>query len=163
MRVDNIFQLVNKFSMQEDQVSAGFGFILKNNRKLLRRFMNKIQLQLKPKELKSVDIETQVPYDSGRSRIDLQLTIYDKFLVFIESKLYKNEEKILTQLLKYKNVLTSRRTEYNGNIRLVYVNKQPIAKGVIQNLRKRLGLYEKEFFFFYEQVFVFAHRFLLID
>ena len=32
--VDNIFNLVKKFSKEEDQLSASFGFILKNNKKI---------------------------------------------------------------------------------------------------------------------------------
>lgn len=148
MRVDNIFELVNKFSKEEDQISAGFGFILKNNTKILRKFLNKIKVNLKPMEFKKVDIETQVPYDSGESRIDLQLTIYDRFLVFVESKLYKREEEIFDQLEKYKKILEIKRAEYNNDVRLVYVNKQPVKTEVIQRLRERLKLSENEFFFF---------------
>ena len=148
MRVDNIFELVNKFSKQEDQISAGFGFILKNNPQILCNFLDKIKIKLTPKQLKKVDIETQASYDSGESRIDLQLTIYGEFLVFVESKLYKNEEKILEQLEKYKNILEIRRTEYANKIRLVYVNKQPMEEGIIRELRKKLKLLKAEFFFF---------------
>ncbi|KYK34790.1 MAG: hypothetical protein AYK22_04770 [Thermoplasmatales archaeon SG8-52-3] len=148
MLVDNIFELVNKFSKEEDQISANFGFILKNNKKILDKFLKIIDIELRPRELKEVDIETQVSYDGGKSRIDLQLTIYDRFIVFIESKLYKNEEKIFDQLLKYKKILEKKRGEYDGNFRLVYVNKQPIKPDIIQRLMKRLGLTEREFFFF---------------
>lgn len=148
MRVNNIFELINKFSKEEDQISAGFGFVLKNNVKILHKFLNNIKVNIKPKELKKVDIETQVSYDSGKSRIDLQLTIYDRFLVFVESKLYKKEEKIFDQLEKYKKILEIKRTEYNNNVRLVYVNKQPVKTEVIQRLRERLNLSENEFFFF---------------
>ncbi len=98
MHVDNIFELINKFSNEEDQVSAAYGFILKDNAKIVQKFLNKIEINLKPKELKRVDIETQVSYDSGESRIDLQLTIYDRFLVFIESKLYTSVKAIFKQL-----------------------------------------------------------------
>lgn len=148
MHVDNIFELINKFSKVEDQISAGFGFILKNNTKILHKFLSKVKIKLKRKELKKVDIETQVPYDSGESRIDLQLTIYDRFLIFMESKLYKNEERIFDQLEKYKKVLERKSVEYNNNVKLIYVNKQPVGKDVIQKLRKRLKLSEDEFFFF---------------
>jgi len=50
MHVDNIFELVNKFSKEEDQISASFGFILKNNRKILQKFLNEINIDLKSKE-----------------------------------------------------------------------------------------------------------------
>lgn len=148
MRVDNIFELVNKFSKEEDQISAGFGFILKTNKKVLKKFLNKIQINIKPKELKKVDIETQVPYNSGNSIIDLQLTIYDRFLVFVESKLYKTEQKIFKQLLKYKNILEAKKSEYNNTIRLVYVNKQPVSDEAIKELKNKLGLSKNQFFFF---------------
>lgn len=148
MRVDNIFELVNKFSKEEDRISAGFGFILKNNKKILRNFLNKVKINIKPKELKKVDIESQISYDSGESRIDLQLTIYDKFLVFLESKLYKNERKVLEQLKKYSKILQSKKAEYDNNIRLVYINKYPVKKDIIQKLRDKLNLSKNEFFFF---------------
>ena len=86
MQVDNIFKLINKYRAEEDQLSAGFGFILQNNRKILDTFLRKLGIRLSAKELKQVDIETQVSYDFGSSRIDLQLTIYNNFLVFLESK-----------------------------------------------------------------------------
>ncbi len=148
MHVDNIFELINKFSNEEDQVSAAYGFILKDNAKIVQKFLNKIEINLKPKELKRVDIETQVSYDSGESRIDLQLTIYDRFLVFIESKLYKSGKAIFKQLEKYKTILDIKRVEYDNNVRLVYVNKQPIKNEDINKLRDGLKLSKKEFFFF---------------
>lgn len=148
MRVDNIFELVNKFSKEEDQISAAFGFILQNNLKILRKFLNTIKIPFERKELRRVDIETQVSYDSGESRIDLQLKVYGKFLVFIESKLYKNEVKIFEQLEKYAKILEAERAEYGSNIRLVYVNKQPIEEETIQKLREKLKLSESEFVFF---------------
>ena len=113
MLVNNIFGLVNKFSKEEDQISASFGFILKNNRRILDSFLRKMKINLRRNELKKVDIETQVSYDSGESRIDLQLTIYDNFLVFVESKLYKNVKSIYAQLKKYCEILEKKRPEYN--------------------------------------------------
>jgi len=148
MLVNNIFGLVNKFSKEEDQISASFGFILKNNRRILNSFLRSMKVNLSRNELKKVDIETQVPYDSGKSRIDLQLTIYDNFLVFVESKLYKNVESIYAQLKKYCKILGKKRPEYNNRIRLVYVNKQLVGKDLIEKLRLWLGLSRNEFFFF---------------
>lgn len=148
MRVDNVFELVNKFSKEEDQISASFGFILKNNKKILDKFLKIIKIDIKPRELGEVDIETQVSYESRESIIDLQLTIYNRFLVFVESKLYKNEEKIFDQLEKYKKILEKKRAEYENTIRLVYVNKQPVKPEVIQILREKLKLSKNEFFFF---------------
>ena len=148
MLVNNVFALINKFNKEEDQLSAGFGFILKNNRKMLDLFLRKVGIRLTNKELKLVDIETQIPYDSGGSIIDLQLTIYNNFLVFVESKLYRNEEGIFKQLKKYAAILHKKRMEYNDRIRLVYVNKQPIPPKTVGNLRKKLDMSNNEFFFF---------------
>lgn len=148
MQVDNIFKLINKYRAEEDQLSAGFGFILQNNRKILDTFLRKLGIRLSAKELKQVDIETQVSYDFGSSRIDLQLTIYNNFLVFLESKLYKNEKSIVEQLEKYERILASKKGEYPNKICLVYVNKYPLDCKAIEKIRRRLKLSEKEFYFF---------------
>lgn len=123
MQVDNIFNLLNKFDKEEDRISAGFGFLLKNNSQLLKHFLSRINITLTKNELNHVDIETQKGFDSGESRIDLQLTIYGKFLVFLESKIVKNENTIIEQLNKYARILNSLKDQYDGRIRLVYVNK----------------------------------------
>ncbi len=148
MRVDNIFELVNKFSKKEDQISASFGFILQRHPKILNRFLIDIDLHLKQKDLKRVDIETQVPYESGDSRIDLQITLYNGFLVFIESKLYRSQKNIIEQLDKYSKILRAKRAEYDNNIKLVYVNKYPVKDELTQEIRRGLGLSENEFYVF---------------
>lgn len=154
MLVNNIFQLIYKFGSKEDQISAAFGFLLKNNPKILNNFLNRIKISLEPKEFRKVDIETQVTYVFGeKSKIDLQLKIYGKFLIFIESKLYKIEkgnfdDKIYVQLSKYKNILKLKKPEYNGIIKLVYINKQPIRRENFIKLRDELKLSKNEFFFF---------------
>lgn len=148
MQVDNIYKLVNKFRAEEDQISAGFGFVLKNNIGVLDRFLRKIKIVVSKRELKKVDIETQVSYDSGQSRIDLQLTIYNNFLIFIESKLYRNSKNIVEQLYKYKNILNNKRGEYANKIRLVYVNKYPLSKQLVQEIKNKLKLSGQEFYFF---------------
>lgn len=147
MKVDNIYKLINKYRAEEDQLSAAFGFILKNNRKLMDEFLRKVDIKLSAKELKGVDAETQVPYDSGKSRIDLQLTIYDNFLVFLESKLYKNEKDIIIQLKKYAKLLENKRNEYLNKTRLVYVNKYPMSKEAILKIQRHLKLLNNEFYF----------------
>ena len=146
MRVDNIFELVKKYDKEEDQISAGFGFVLKNNPGILRRFLTEVGLDLKPKELKVVDVETQVEYGSWKSRIDLQLTIYGKFLVFVESKLHESG-RVSGQLARYAKILESKRPEYD-DVRLVYVSRQAVREEDIQKLRERLTLSENEFFLF---------------
>lgn len=118
MNVNNIFELLNKFDKEEDRISAGFGFLLKQNRKMLRAFLKKINIAASDRELKRVDIETQVPFDSGESRIDLQLTIYGNFLVFLESKIVKNEDNIIHQLNKYAKILNSFKDQYNDQKKL---------------------------------------------
>lgn len=147
MEVNNIFNLVNKFSNKEDQISASFGFILKTNPKLLDKFLKKLSLNLTKKELKKVDIETQATYDSGESRIDLQLRIYNNFLIFLESKLFRNEKNIIKQLKKYSKILKGMMDEYAKKIKLVYINKHPIDNKIIKEIRKRLKLKQTEFYF----------------
>lgn len=80
MLVDNIFSLIH--GKQEDQLSSSFGFILKNNRRVLNKFLDQINIRLTNKELKVVDIETQTTYNSGESRIDLHLLVPNRFLIF---------------------------------------------------------------------------------
>lgn len=145
MRVDNIFDLTNKFGKEEDRISAAFGFMLKNDRRILRAFLHASKVDFSRKDLERVDIETQVPYDRGRSRIDLQVELLDRFLLFVESKLHKNQPTILEQLGKYKAILQDKRAEYGDNIRLLYVNKHPVERSIIQLLRKKLALREDEF------------------
>ena len=50
MLVNNIFNLVN--GKQEDQLSASFGYILKNNIKILDSFLRTLGIILSKKELK---------------------------------------------------------------------------------------------------------------
>jgi len=145
MLVDNVFQLLNKFGKEEDQISAAFGFILKNSPKILAEFLQSLKIDAGRSELKRVDIETQVSYDAGGSRIDLQIQLYDRFLVFIESKLGKSE-KILGQLEKYKRILLDERPRYRSNIRLVYVSRHPIKPEEDEQLRRELKLADNEFF-----------------
>lgn len=148
MKVDNIFNLLNKFDKEEDRISAGFGFLLKNNRKLLKHFCNRINIALSSKELGNVDIETQMAYDSGKSRIDLQLTIYGRFLVFLESKIVKNENAIIKQLNKYASILNSVREQYDNRVRLIYVNKFPIDKNIKENISSQIKFDRNKMFFF---------------
>ena len=144
MLVDNIFSLVN--GKQEDQLSSGFGFILKNHKQILRNFLEKLEIKLPDKELKAVDIETQTTYDSGESRIDLHLLVPNRFLIFLESKIV-TAPKIDSQLLKYTKILNKKRSEYEG-VRLVYVNKYPLNQSDLDKLRQRLRLRSDELFFF---------------
>ena len=148
MKVDNIFNLLNKFDKEEDRISAGFGFLLKNNNKLLRHFCDRINIVLSGKELRKVDIETQVAYYSGKSRIDLQLTIYGRFLVFLESKIVKNENTIIKQLNKYASILNSVRDQYDNRVRLIYVNKFPIDNNKKKNILSQIKLVRNKIFFF---------------
>lgn len=144
MLVGNIFSLIH--GKQEDQLSSSFGFILKNNRPILKKFLEHINIRLTEKELKAVDIETQTTYDSGESRIDLHLLIPNRFLIFLESKIV-TAPKIDAQLLKYSKILNKNRGNYEG-VRLVYVNKFPLRREDLEKLRHRLRLRHNEFFFF---------------
>lgn len=148
MKVDNVFNLLNKFDKEEDRISAGFGFLLSNNKKLLKHFCGKIDIALSRKELGEVDIETQVAYDSGKSRIDMQLTIYGRFLVFLESKIVKNENAIIKQLNKYAGILNSLRDQYDDRVRLIYVNKFPIDDNKKENILSQIRLDRDKLYLF---------------
>lgn len=144
MQVSNIFNLVN--GKQEDQLSASFGFILKNDIKILDSFLRTLGIILNRKELKIADIETQATYDSGESRIDLHILIPNRFLIFLESKIFLSP-KIDRQLIKYSKILNNKRNQYEG-LRLVYVNKYPATSVDIERIRVKLKLKPKEFSFF---------------
>ncbi|MDO8558352.1 MAG: PD-(D/E)XK nuclease family protein [bacterium] len=160
MLVDNIFKLVNKFAAEEDQLSANFGFILKNDTKILDAFFKTIRVSASLKDMRHTDIETQVSYDSGKSRIDIQMTVPEKYLIFLESKIVATKiDTIFRQLKKYRKILESRRADYHA-VRLVYVCRNPMSPKEIRLLRKRLKLREDEFFFFsWEDLLRLASRF----
>lgn len=147
MLVHNVFELINKFDKVEDQISAGFGFLLQNHPALLRKFLQKIRINPGRVDTRQVDIETQVAYDAEKSRIDLQIVLGGEFLVFLESKLYSTHA-ILEQLRKYWKVLREYRDEYARGVRLVYVNRNPLQKREADNLRQRLHISREEFFVF---------------
>jgi len=149
MNVDNIYDLLNKFDKEEDRISAAFGFLLKQNRKLLRAFLQKIKISSSDKELKRVDIETQISYDSNESRIDLQIKIYGKFLVFLESKIVKSEDSIINQLNKYAKVLNSLKDQYNNQIRLVYISKFRIGDEKKESIISQINLNKDKIGIFY--------------
>ena len=68
MDVKNIFNLVHHFGNEEDQISANFGFILKINKEVLKEFLESLGItELNRRELKNIDVETQVPFN-GKSR-----------------------------------------------------------------------------------------------
>lgn len=161
MNVDNIFNLLNKFDKEEDRISAGFGFLLKQNRKMLKAFLKKINVATSDKELKNVDIETQVAYDSGESRIDLRLTIYGNFLVFLESKIVKNEDKIIEQLNKYAKILNSLKDQYDDRIRLIYISKLLINPQKLESMFSKIKLdRDKIFFYCWEDLLKLAQQYI---
>lgn len=148
MLVDNIFKLVNKFSGTENQLSANFGFLLKHDKNLLDIFLKRLGIILGAKELKMVDIETQISYDSGESIIDLRLLLPNRFLIFLESKVVSTKtDAIYRQLGKYRKILEGNRSEYE-KICLVYVGKYNISKKEFVELRKKMTLKPDEFLFF---------------
>lgn len=150
LSVDNIFKLVNKFTGKENTLSANFGFILKNNKKILSAFLRKIKVPIESKRLQQVDIQTQATYDSSESIIDLQLLIPsylpNNFICFLESKVVSTKsESMGSQLKKYRQVL--KKSNYE-KIRLVWVNKKPVSKKEKVNLQKHLQLDNNEFYIF---------------
>lgn len=127
MNVNNIFNLLNKFDKEEDRISAGFGFLLTQNTQILSTFLRKLNITVSKGKLKQVDIETQVAYDDGKSRIDVQLRLYGEFIVFIESKIIRkdNIDRLSDQLNKYAQILNTISEEYKQTA-LVCITKFPI-------------------------------------
>lgn len=52
MLTDNIFKLLKKNSKDEDQLSAAFGFLLKEDPEILSNFLNKFGIFLSKNDLK---------------------------------------------------------------------------------------------------------------
>lgn len=148
MNVSNIFHLLNRFDKQEDRISAAFGFFLNNNKKVFNEFLEKLKIKFTSKDLKNLEIETQVSYDSGESRLDLQLKSYGKFLIFLESKIVKNENIIITQLNKYAEILNGLESEYGNQTRLVYINKFPIGESKLKEIFGKINLNSSKLYFF---------------
>jgi len=151
MLTDNIFKLLKKVSKNEDQLSAAFGFLLKEDSDILRNFLNKLGIQLTKQELKNVDIEILVPYvfKSKKSVIDLQLEIPGKYVIFLESKIVPTKtERIITQIKPYNEILRNKEAEYEGGTRLVYVAKDSINKQQKQRIQDSLHRSSEEFEFF---------------
>lgn len=118
---ENIFNLVNEFGDEEDQVTASFGFMLKANPLALRKLMQKLGIELTELNLKNVDVETQVSYPSLGSRIDLLVKLPERFVIFLESKLGSTPLG-KTQLLKYARILESEKATVEF-VRLVFVTQ----------------------------------------
>jgi len=145
--VNNIFSLVHHFGNEEDQISANFGFILKINEPVLIETLKKLGIdtkQLRRKDIKKIDIETQVPYRTKGETdiIDLRIRLDDRFLIFIESKIWgrKLRER---QTRKYTKLLNNERENFN-QIRFVYIT-QFNQKERFEKLKKITGLKDYEF------------------
>ncbi|MBU1993027.1 PD-(D/E)XK nuclease family protein [Patescibacteria group bacterium] len=110
--------------------------------------MKKLDIIVGAKELRNIDIETQVSYDSGTSRIDLQILLQNRFLIFLESKIVSTKiDNIYNQLKKYRKILESKRLEFE-KIRLIYIGKYPPTEKESEKLRRKLKLKNREFLFF---------------
>ena len=151
MLTDNIFKLLKKVSKNEDQLSAAFGFLLKEDPDILRSFLSKLGIQLTKQELKRVDIEILVQYvfKSKTSIIDLQLEVPGKYLIFLESKIVPTKtERIIKQIKPYNEILRNKEAGYEGGTRLICVAKDSIDKQQIKKIESSLGRNSEEFEFF---------------
>lgn len=151
MLTDNIFKLLKKVSKDEDQLSASFGFLLKEDLEILNNFLKKLGITLSRHDLKRVDIEALVPYvfRSKRSNIDLQIEMPGRFLIFIESKIVPTKiERILKQIKPYNDILKNKEVEYEGGTRLVYVARDTVNKQQIEMVQRSLRRPAGEFLFF---------------
>lgn len=147
MNVKNVFNLVHRFGNEEDQISANFGFILKINKDILVEILEKIGInikKLKRKDIKMIEIETQVPYKykSEMSFIDLRIKLDNKFLIFFESKIWGSKLGI-EQAKKYSDLLEKEMGDFE-QIRLVYITQfdQKERFGI---LKKKIELKSYEF------------------
>lgn len=146
--VKNIFNLVHHFGNEEDQISACFGFILYANKEALLDFLKILDIEISNKELKRIDIETQVPYEIGsksRGVIDLQIKLVNEFIIFIESKLGRTKLSD-NQLDNYSNILNEKRREFK-KVRLIFIT-QGDRKTEFLSLKDKLNLKDNEFKYF---------------
>ena len=91
-QTDNIFNLVHHFGNEEDQVSANFAFIFRVNKVFFMKFLNEyLDLKVNKNQIKNIEIETQVAYPDDKSIVDIQISLGNRFLVIIESKIWDNK------------------------------------------------------------------------
>jgi hypothetical protein len=144
--VNNIFTLVHHFGNEEDQISANFGFILKLNPPVLLEILKKLHIdtkKLKKKEIQKIDIETQVPYGGEPlSYIDLRIKLDNRFLIFIESKIWNNKLQE-NQTKKYAKLLIDERDSYE-QIRFAYITQYD-QRDTFNYLNNIAGLKDSEF------------------
>ncbi len=155
MHTDNVFHLLNRFGNQEDQISAGFGVVLRANPPVLLALLRLLGIPKKvlaKKDLKHTEVETQVSYtgeEDERSRIDLQVRLAGRFSIFLESKLGTTALG-KDQLGKYAAILKSERGMYEY-IRLVLVtqfDRRAEGEKWAKTLRTTAGLKSGEFCYF---------------
>lgn len=153
--VNNIFDLVHHFGSEEDQISANFGFILKINDQALVDFLKKIKINIQAlnrKDIQNIDIETQFPYLLNKEtyRIDLRIKLENKFLIFIESKIWGNKIN-KNQAYNYAKILNKERDNYK-QIRFVYITQfNEIER--FNEIKKLIKLNSDEFYYLrWEQI-----------
>jgi len=152
MRTDNIFHLLNRFGNREDQISASFGVVLGANPPVLLALLRLLRIPTKgltKKDLKLIEVETQVSHttkEDEHSRIDLQLRLPGRFIVFLESKLGTTAVG-RNQLGKYATILRAEREMYD-HTRLVLVtqfDRRDEGEEWAERLRATAGLRPGEF------------------
>lgn len=152
MQTGNVFHLVHRFGDREDQISANFGFVLQVNVLVLVALLHRLRIPtetLPKSELRAIEVQTQVSYtgeEDSQSRIDLEIRLPGRFIVFLESKL-GNTAVGTNQLNKYASILRAERASYD-HIRLVLVTQFDRAAEAEQwrrRLTTRTGLRPGEF------------------
>jgi hypothetical protein len=152
MRTGNVFHLVHRFGDREDQISASFGFVLQVNRSVLIALLHRLRIPIETvprSELRDIEVQTQVSYtraEDSQSRIDLEIRLPGRFIVFLESKL-GNTALGVDQLKKYTSVLRTVGAAYD-HVRLVLVtqfNRSKEAELWRKRLTVRTGLRPGEF------------------
>lgn len=138
MDASNIFSLLNRFSPEEDRVTAGFAFLLAHDRHLLGTFLSRCGVRPTSKHVK---VTIQTGHQHGSSRTDVELHDVGGFMVFIEAKIGRNPAHF-RQLNKYARLLTRYRGEYEA-VRLVVLTAD-LQEPRLARILPRLPLALKE-------------------
>ncbi len=106
IKTDNIFNLINKFSNNEDELSSAFGFMLSHNPKFLQAFLKNLGISKPIASMNKFIISTQKRIYNPDGVIDICIKQPGELKIYIEAKVRDNKlEK--KQLRKYAENLTS--------------------------------------------------------
>jgi len=136
----NIFNLIGEYSgSNEDQLTASLGAYIALNPLFLGDFLSLVGIGVDSRLFNKIKIETQVT--EATRRVDLKLSLKDKFLVFVECKLTAPIDK--RQLWDYGKKLAEETNKFD-DVRLLYIS-QCEEPEVIENVKDRIRIRKKDF------------------